>query len=106
MHGHSFAVIGQEKIGDSLSLDLFQELDRSGKVSRNLVNPPFKDTLMNPSGGYSIIRFHAYNPGFWTFHCHVDFHSEAGMMMVIKVGDESDMPPKPDNWPTCGNYAT
>ena len=104
MHGHSFAVLGQEKLGDALSLDVVKEMDRNGSLQRNLLNPPIKDTLMNPSAGYSVLRFHANNPGYWVLHCHIDFHSEAGMMMVFKVGHDTHMPPMPDNWPQFGDY--
>ena len=37
-------------------------------------------------------------------HCHVEFHSEAGMAMVFKVGNENDMPTAPSNWPECGDF--
>ena len=104
MHGHSFAVLGQEKLGEWLSLERVKEMDRKGQLRRNLINPPFKDTFMNPSAGYTIVRFHANNPGFWMLHCHIDFHSESGMMMVFKVGKESQMPPRPRDWQTCENY--
>ena len=37
-------------------------------------------------------------------HCHVEFHSESGMALLFKVGDETQLPPAPENWPQCGNY--
>jgi L-ascorbate oxidase len=40
-------------------------LDNENKLKRNLENPPFKDTIQIPSGGYTIIKFHANNPGYW-----------------------------------------
>lgn len=27
------------------------------------------------------------------------------MGLLVKVGDISDLPPAPKNWPKCGNYA-
>ena len=46
----------------------------------------------------------ADNPGTWMFHCHLDFHSEVGMALLIKVGKDQDLPGEPINWPQCGNY--
>lgn len=68
------------------------------------MNPPVKDTVTVPDGGYTIIRFEAYNPGYWLFHCHIEFHAEIGMALVIKVGDHDQMLPVPRNFPTCGDY--
>ena len=45
-----------------------------------------KDSVGVVNGGYAIIRFIADNPGWWFFHCHVDFHAGIGMALVIKVG--------------------
>jgi L-ascorbate oxidase len=50
---------------DVVSLQDIINLDNAGKLKRNLINPPFKDTIQIPSGGYTIIRFHAINPGYW-----------------------------------------
>jgi hypothetical protein len=50
------------------------------------------------------MRFVADNPGTWMFHCHLDFHSEVGMALLIKIGKDKDLPPEPKNWPQCGSY--
>lgn len=42
--------------------------------------------------------------GYWFFHCHIDFHAEIGMALVFKIGENSDIPPVPRNFPTCGNF--
>lgn len=81
-----------------------QELEDAGKIKRRLHGAPKKDTVTVPDGGYTIIRFYADNPGFWLFHCHIDFHIEVGMALVIKVGDAKQMVPVPRNFPTCSNY--
>lgn len=80
------------------------KMDKRGELKRNLDNPPLKDTVQVPSGGYTIFRFHADNPGVWSFHCHIENHAEAGMFLIFKVGTESDLPPKPKNWPVCGDF--
>ena len=38
----------------------------------------------------------------WLFHCHIDFHSELGMTLVFKVGETSQFPLPPPNFPKCG----
>ena len=38
-------------------------------------------------------------------HCHVEFHSEMGMALIFKVGNEAFLPQAPENWPKCGNFA-
>lgn len=81
-----------------------KQLDRYNLLKRNLVRPPVKDTVTIPDGGYTIVRFEAYNPGFWLFHCHIEFHAEIGMALVIKVGDNDEMLPVPKNFPSCHDY--
>ena len=43
-------------------------------------------------------------PGFWLLHCHIDFHLDLGMGLIVQVGELSEMKPKPKNFPTCGNW--
>jgi hypothetical protein len=47
------------------------------------------------------VRFVTDNPGTWMVHCHIDFHMESGMGFLIRVGKDSDLPPKPKNWLEC-----
>lgn len=42
--------------------------------------------------------------GYWLFHCHIEFHAEIGMSLVLKVGDKSEMVAAPHNFPTCYDY--
>ncbi len=76
-------------------------LDNEGMLPRNLDRPPLKDTVDIPSGGYTIIRFNADNPGIWMFHCHIEFHLEMGMSFFIKVGKDEDLNKKTENWQNC-----
>lgn len=81
-----------------------KELDRYNLLKRNLDRPPVKDTVTVPDGGYTILRFEASNPGYWLFHCHIEFHAEIGMALIIKVGDNDQMKSAPKNFPTCHDY--
>jgi L-ascorbate oxidase len=104
LHGLAYAVVGIGKLKTSIKLAEVEALDKAGKLPRNFDNPPVKDTVTVPVGGYTIIRFVADNPGTWMFHCHLDFHSEIGMGLLIKIGNQRDLPRPPMNWPQCGNY--
>ena len=80
-------------------------MDSKGFLKRNFNNPVFKDTQPIPTGGYVVLRFIADNPGFWLFHCHIEFHAESGMALMFKVGDTKDMPSKPKDWPNCASFS-
>lgn len=104
LHGHSFRVVAQRKVGDNTTIDEVKKLDNAGNITRNLRRAPVKDTVTIPEGGYTVIRFVADNPGYWLFHCHIEFHAEIGMALVFKVGEHEDMKPVPKGFPQCGDY--
>jgi L-ascorbate oxidase len=104
LHGHSFRVVGMRRLANETTIDEIKAFDEAGLLKRNLKNAPIKDTVTVPDGGYTVIRFKADNPGYWLFHCHIEFHVEVGMALVFKVGDHKDMAPLPKNFPTCGSY--
>ncbi|KAF9260572.1 Fet3 protein [Marasmius fiardii PR-910] len=49
----------------------------------NLTNPMRRDTFHIPSGASATLRFVADNPGAWLFHCHIEWHLEAGLALQI-----------------------
>nr|XP_022908342.1 laccase-4-like [Onthophagus taurus]XP_022908343.1 laccase-4-like [Onthophagus taurus] len=104
LHGTSFRVVGMERIGQNVTVQEIMDMDKQNLLKRNLKDPPIKDTVTTPDGGYTILRFIADNPGFWLFHCHIEFHSEVGMSMVFQFGEIHEMPPVPIDFPNCGNY--
>ena len=65
--------------------DAVVSMDKRGEIKRNLINPPIKDTVVVPDGGFTVIRFLADNPGYWLMHCHMSWHNHLGMGFVIKV---------------------
>lgn len=52
-----------KKIGNNITAAEVKELDRQGLINRSLTRAPLKDTVTVPDGGYTIVRFHANNPG-------------------------------------------
>lgn len=63
LHGHTFRVVAMEKIGSNVTLEEVARLDEQGYIKKNLEDPPVKDTVTVPDGGYTILRFRASNPG-------------------------------------------
>lgn len=63
----------------------------------NLENPPLKDTVVVPLGGYVVLRVTADNPGFWMAHCHIMVHHGNGMALMLQEGEIEDLAEPPDN---------
>ncbi|XP_066596794.1 uncharacterized protein [Prorops nasuta] len=109
LHGHSFHVMALGKLLPEWQISMktivplitsFRRRLRQKKIKK----PVSKDTLLIPHNGYAIIRAKLKNPGYWFFHCHFAYHIVIGMNMIIKVGENKDFPPIPENFPRCGDY--
>lgn len=74
-------------------------------VGANFNNPPKKDTVFVPVGGYAVLRFKSDNIGYWFLHCHIEVHQGEGMAIVIKEGSDSEIINQVDfnAINTCGN---
>ncbi|KAF9930604.1 hypothetical protein FBU30_000307 [Linnemannia zychae] len=70
LHGYVFYVVGS---GDGSYIP--------GRSILNLENPLRRDTVTVPPYGYVVLRFVSDNPGIWAFHCHIEWHMAAGLMM-------------------------
>ena len=46
-----------------VTLEEIMKMDKRGELPRKLDRAVEKDTVTVPDGGYTIIRFHATNPG-------------------------------------------
>jgi FtsP/CotA-like multicopper oxidase with cupredoxin domain len=66
LHGHYFYVLGRPE-------------------ALNRRDPVQKDTVNVPAYGELVILWQAKNPGRWFFHCHIEWHLEAGMARVIQI---------------------
>nr|BBC20925.1 laccase-like multicopper oxidase 3 [Nannophya pygmaea] len=108
LHGYDFQVLRQgtfnsssptaiRNLRDSFYTGILQSTPDSSV-------PSLRDTIAIPSLGYAVIRFRAFNPGFWLMHCHFAFHLATGMSIVFQVGEPSDMVPAPPGFPRCGDY--
>lgn len=52
----------------------------------NFVNPPRRDVVLLPAGGYIAIAFKPDNPGVWLLHCHIAWHASAGKSSRFDLG--------------------
>jgi laccase len=66
LHGYNFFVVGR-------GLGNFDPAKDPAKY--NLVDPPERNTVGVPAGGWTAIRFRADNPGVWFLHCHLEVHT-------------------------------
>ncbi|KAI8853451.1 multicopper oxidase-domain-containing protein [Chytridium lagenaria] len=68
---------------------VFQIVDLNGDHpydANNVSAPEFpmrRDVVVIPGGGYAVLRFKADNPGVWLFHCHIEWHLEAGLVITL-----------------------
>ncbi|AOA62477.1 Ferro-O2-oxidoreductase [Komagataella phaffii CBS 7435] len=46
-------------------------------------NPMRRDTVYVNPQSYFVIRFKADNPGVWFFHCHIEWHLDQGLALVL-----------------------
>ncbi|KAG6508119.1 laccase-11-like [Zingiber officinale] len=96
LHGYNFFVVGRG-IGN------FDPANDPAQF--NLIDPPERNTVAVPTGGWTAIRFRANNPGVWFVHCHLEVHTTWGLKMAFLVEDgdgpdESVLPP-PTDLPPC-----
>lgn len=63
LHGHFFRVVSSVNLEGNVTVERVRELDRRGRIVRRLDRAPIKDTMKAPGGGFTIVRFHANNPG-------------------------------------------
>ncbi|KAK7372182.1 hypothetical protein VNO80_05553 [Phaseolus coccineus] len=96
VHGFHFFVVGSG----------FGNFNPATDPARfNLVDPPVRNTIGTPPGGWVAIRFVADNPGIWFLHCHIDSHLNWGLATALLVENgvgpsQSVIPPPPD-LPQC-----
>lgn len=104
LHGNAFRVIAMQRLNSTTTVEAVEARDKRGLIHRKLKKAPIKDTITVPDGGFTIVRVHASNPGYWLFHCHIEFHVELGMAVVFKVGQHEEFPSSPPGFPRCNNY--
>ena len=97
LHGHKFWVMAQGN--GYFNMSDYSSLPRDGRLVRDTVTVGEQDhyslrftwipvarleswyQFVTEAYGYVLIRFITDNPGMWAFHCHVSWHTEAGLLM-------------------------
>jgi iron transport multicopper oxidase len=80
LHGHTFQVIARSGAGP----DDGPPLTIPKNYAKNAPDAPLRrDTILIYGNGYAVIRFKVDNPGITLFHCHIEWHVEAGLTMVF-----------------------
>ncbi|CAA2953602.1 laccase-3-like [Olea europaea subsp. europaea] len=96
LHGYHFYVVGQGFGNFNPNRDT---------VRFNLIDPPVRNTINVPVGGWAVIRFVADNPGVWLMHCHIDSHLTWGLAMSLLVengpGELQSFEAPPPDLPPC-----
>ncbi|GAA6030923.1 hypothetical protein JCM8097_008938 [Rhodosporidiobolus ruineniae] len=77
LHGHTFQIT-------RLSTDVTSD-DPTVNPPHTLgaANPMRRDTIIVPAGGAVNLAWRSDNPGAWIFHCHIQWHMEAGLAVVF-----------------------
>jgi len=90
LHGHDFAILAQN--ATTFPTD-------PSKMFLKTKNPPRRDVVLLPSGGYVVIAFKTDNPGSWLMHCHIANHASNGLGLQILERKEDAM----KIWPSVAN---
>ena len=78
LHGHNFQVVvrGEECPDDSPC-----DFDPNNTT---LIDVPMRrDTVLVKPNSHIVLRFQSDNPGVWLFHCHVEWHVDAGLIATM-----------------------
>ncbi|GBL50891.1 hypothetical_protein [Candidozyma auris] len=82
LHGHVFQLIERgPEFGDPVSFD-YNNHSEFPEV------PMKRDTVYVNPNSYIVMRFTADNPGVWFFHCHIEWHLEQGLAIVLVEAPE------------------
>ncbi|KAK1057157.1 hypothetical protein LTR33_013711 [Friedmanniomyces endolithicus] len=92
LHGYKYFVLAQghgyppmKSVLDGITRENIQPL----YDSLDLSNPLRRDTASVEGYGWILLRLVADNPGIWAFHCHLSWHTEAGLLMqFLRRSDE------------------
>ncbi|TKA79112.1 hypothetical protein B0A55_02407 [Friedmanniomyces simplex] len=86
LHGYKYFVLAQGhgyppklSILDGPTRENFQPL----YDTLDLSNPLRRDTASVEGFGWILLRLVADNPGVWGLHCHLSWHTEAGLLMQV-----------------------
>jgi len=77
LHGHKPMIVARSQDYTSNDTTL------NPPIVEGRANPMRRDTVQIPSMGSITLRVVADNPGVWLFHCHIEWHLEAGLAIQL-----------------------
>ncbi|KAK9430746.1 Cupredoxin [Lipomyces doorenjongii] len=80
LHGHTFQVVERSEASPDDNTFLSYDSANPGTVNQY---PMRRDTVYVRPQGYFVLRFKTDNPGVWFFHCHIEWHLEQGLALVL-----------------------
>ncbi|GAB1726235.1 hypothetical protein NU195Hw_g5321t1 [Hortaea werneckii] len=86
LHGYKYFVLAQGHgypAMKSKTAGMTRENLEPLYASLDLSNPLRRDTASVEGFGWLLLRVVADNPGAWAFHCHLGWHTEAGLLMQL-----------------------
>jgi iron transport multicopper oxidase len=105
-HGHQFQVCQRPESNEGVF---------NGHSREFPVIPMRRDTVTVNAKSYVVLRYQAFNPGVWLFHCHIEWHVVMGLVAtIIEIPEELrglTIPPdqkaacEVQQIPTAGNAA-
>ena len=81
LHGFNFQAVARGEIEDG---------DYDPKNATFNPYPMRRDTFLLYPESHIVLRFRSDNPGIWLFHCHIEWHVDAGLiatMVTVSVVD-------------------
>lgn len=80
LHGHVFQLLARgEEVDDNDPPVAFDPHNHTDYPDF----PMMRDTVYVEPQLYIVMRFRADNPGVWFFHCHIEWHLEQGLAIVL-----------------------
>lgn len=97
LHGHDSYVLGQ-------GTGTFNVATHLSQLRFN--NPPRRDVVYLPPGGWLVIAYPTDNPGAWLMHCHIAFHVSMGLsVQFLERKAQIPLPAPNSEWyNTCTNW--
>jgi len=110
LHGHQFQVVARPNDHPKAPVSYNGDSSKFPRV------PMRRDTVQVMENNYLVLRYRANNPGVFLFHCHIEFHVEAGLTATmieapLQLQQQQQIPAdhlatcKADGMPTAGNAA-
>ncbi|CAK9440230.1 uncharacterized protein LODBEIA_P43300 [Lodderomyces beijingensis] len=80
LHGHVFQLIARGPAREDTETPLNFNISDHAEFPQY---PMMRDVVYVRPQSYFAIRFKADNPGVWFFHCHIEWHLDQGLAMVL-----------------------